>query len=506
MPEYTRKGIRYPVAADLIKSPSVEAKLAADLQTLATTADSAISAEKVSTLSQAATHAEGVADRAYGQAVAEADRLDGAIYTGVDNRLNQLERAAGFPNDPQQVNDTIIAALIQQVSSLTQIALDDRYARANTVNDDTYPTVSIKQKLYNTIEYRAITVHAGGSPRPGLLRKYMDVRSTGVERFAASKLDIETARDNSGSTLIINASGHNNIAGEDGDGALCNPRGAYIIDGQAMQDFPTDDHWTHQEAVGVDAEGVLHGFSKVRGQSVTDMINSGIVNTISSFGPILVEAGAARDLTDPYWDAGVVIQSSMNAIGQKPNGDIVIITGPGKSGTSGGYLADNAQILIDEGCTFGFGLDRGGSTQCFAGPTPLVLSTDAGGKRLIADYISIKLPIGSPVVSQEITLPLSSDVVAVAGYVPKYRVNFDGSTTVTGRVARADGDRFTKNTDVGVMEPLARSPRTVGGVIAGQGDSSRRWITVGGNLRILGSATGTPTDYVTLDTVTWQKN
>ncbi|WP_372699427.1 hypothetical protein [Arthrobacter sp. JSM 101049] len=45
MPEYTTGGIQYPIAGDLIKQDSVEAKLARDMMTLAQTADNAIKVE-----------------------------------------------------------------------------------------------------------------------------------------------------------------------------------------------------------------------------------------------------------------------------------------------------------------------------------------------------------------------------------------------------------------------------------------------------------------------------
>lgn len=54
MPEYTTGGIQYPIAGDLIKQNSIEAKLARDMMTLAQTTDNAINIAKEAAIDDAA--------------------------------------------------------------------------------------------------------------------------------------------------------------------------------------------------------------------------------------------------------------------------------------------------------------------------------------------------------------------------------------------------------------------------------------------------------------------
>lgn len=80
MPEYTIKGVQYPIKGDLIKEASVAAKLALDMQAIAITADAAITVE-------------GARAEVAAKAAAAIDAT--AKYGGLPGRVTAMEQAIG---------------------------------------------------------------------------------------------------------------------------------------------------------------------------------------------------------------------------------------------------------------------------------------------------------------------------------------------------------------------------------------------------------------------------
>lgn len=374
---------------------------------------------------------------------------------------------------------------------------------------DHSPSISIVKKTFGTIVYNLITIHAGGKIRPGLINKHLNIVDENVYPAESREYYIDTVVGLSGGTIVNNASGLNHIAGvESGDGARVTLRGAQVKDGVARNDFPADTHWTGHEAVGILSDGTFKGYSTRRGDTVSSMVAAGVQNSFC-FGPILVEEGAARDLSDPFWDEARAIVSSLNFIGQKPNGDVILVNAQGVSGVSGGTLANQTSIALNEGCKFAFSLDRGGSAQCWAGSAPIIASGDSGNRRLIADYLYTTAPIGSPIKSQSITIPLATTVKAVAGYTPTMTISKDGHVTLAGRINRIDDSLFGLDiTVVALMPAFVRSTSNISGIVTGSGDAIRRWLLNGndGYIRILGSGSTSTTNYLDLSLCQWTIN
>lgn len=136
MTAFTSKGISYPEADDFIKLDSDPAKLASDMRGMAVTTDAAIGNAIASAnqniqrqINRVDAAAQGYADDAYTNAVAEAERMDDEIYGPVDARLAVLEQAAGFPDPPLGYEDEVVSGLIHSAVTETRAALDANYLR-----------------------------------------------------------------------------------------------------------------------------------------------------------------------------------------------------------------------------------------------------------------------------------------------------------------------------------------------------------------------------------------
>lgn len=425
--------------------------------------------------------------------------------------------------------DGRVSDLIDSLTSSTRAAID-RWLTTKDVTSSEFvrkkvgvsPSGSIQYKTYNTITYSVITLFQHGDPNPGILKSYWDE----VQRtpdFRAKEHDIEIARDMSGGTVITNLSGLVHISGmPHGEGQTVKVRGAVVIDGEAIQDFPTDTHWTGWEALAMLKTGELRGYSGKRGETVNDIVNDGAV-WASSFGPIIVENGAARDLSDPFWADATSIISSLNIYGQKANGDIVLITAPGKSSVSGGTLADSAAIAIQEGCVFAISMDRGGSAQSFVDAAPVVVSSDQDiavlidyNKRLVANYAYSTVPIVGNVKSDAPTCYYSPTLYKPdVGREPRISVDRTGRATLYGNMRLTPAEEggtltaWPTTTPSGIIRipPYAR-PSAIGPDITGRfygaGNTSGRYqlSRSDGVLRI--SYCDASLLYATLDNISWK--
>lgn len=426
--------------------------------------------------------------------------------------------------------DTTVSALLASDGSETQAAGDSRYLREVTANS-LYTSqldprligkaVSIQYKTYGSIKYSCTTIHMGGTPDARALKTYWDeVQRT--PSFQAREHDIELVRDAAGATVIGNGAGLVHSVDAHGEGAVVTTRGAVIIDGVPVQDFPTDGYWTGYEGFAMLRDGTLKGYSALRGQSVGDAVNDG-AEWLVSFGPILVEEGMARDLSDPFWATATSITSSLNVYGQRANGDIVMIGGPGKSSVSGGTLADSAAIALAEGCDFAISMDRGGSAQTFVGGTPIVVSQDRDvavltdyNKRLVANYLYTNLPVVSPVKADKpdlfYTATLFKADPANAKYVPRVNVSSSGRASLTGRMIltpSGEGGTLTAwptTTATGLVRlpPYARPAEDAIGVFYGNAKNSGRYqvSAADGVVRISNCDAGMT--YALLDQIQWQ--
>lgn len=449
----------------------------------------------------------------------EIERTGSEVQVSGDNRWVTNEGA-----------DNTVSALLTSDGSETQVAGDSRYLREVTANS-LYTSqldprligkaVSIQYKSHGAIKYTCTTIHMNGTPDARALKTYWDeVQRT--PSFQAREQDIEKVRDRVGATVIANGAGLVHSIDPHGEGAIVTSRGAIVVDGVAVQDFPTDGYWSGYEGFAMLKDGTLKGYSGLRGDTVADAVDDGAV-WLSSFGPILVEEGMARDLSDPFWDTPRAIVSSLNIYGQRANGDIVMIGGPGKSSVSGGTLADSAAIALQEGCEFAISMDRGGSAQTFVGGAPIVVSQDRDvalvtdyNKRLVANFLYTNLPVVSPVKSDKpdlfYTATLFKADTGNARYVPRVNVSASGRSSLSGRMIltpSAEGGTLTAwptSSAVGLVRvpPYARPSEDVVGMFYGNAKFSGRYqvSAADGVVRISNCDAGMT--YALLDQIQWQ--
>lgn len=159
-------------------------------------------------------------------------------------------------------------------------------------------------------------------------------------------------------------------------------RGLQVIDNEVIRDFGHDDNL---EALVMLRSGWLDVVKKSDNLSTEQIKNKGIAWS-AYFGPTLIKDGNIQS----GLSANEV--SARNVIGQKPNRDIVIIQVQGETGKSGCSLQKAAELLLSEGCVFGFNLDGGGSTQMWWKDCYSFLSSDSNfsAERAVGGIIEIR--------------------------------------------------------------------------------------------------------------------
>lgn len=446
---------------------------------------------------------------------------------------------ADIVNQLAGLNDESMAQLVKEIDSATRVELDKVYpnrtefnaleteVRAELESLDRkiggYPTASIEYKTYGGINYNVVTLHTGGLENPDIFKSYLDIYQKGAD-FQVREHDIEIARDQVGASIIANSSGLVHISGVGhGEGNRVRMRGAIVYDGEAMQDFPEDGYWTGYEGYGMLKNGTLKGYSKVRGDSVDDMVNDGVLWS-ACFGPIIVEQSSKRVLSDTFWDAATAIKSSLNIVGQRPNKDIVLINSQGKSSVSGGNLDLSADIALREGCEFAISMDRGGSAQMFAGGVPIVASSDRDlnvltdyNKRLVANYVYTTLPVSSTAISDNIELFYVSTLFRPYGESGKTpiatldssgNVRFEGVMELTPASEGGTLTEWPTTTATGIIRvpPMMRRKTNASGLVYGNGTLQGKWIFNANDGVVRLSYCDPGLIYVQLDSITWNIN
>lgn len=159
-------------------------------------------------------------------------------------------------------------------------------------------------------------------------------------------------------------------------------QGLQVIDNEVIRDFGHDDNL---EALVMLRSGWLDVVKKSDNLSMEQIKNKGIAWS-AYFGPTLIKDGNIQS----GLPANEV--SARNVIGQKPNRDIVIIQVQGETGKSGCTIQKAAELLLAEGCVFGFNLDGGGSTQMWWQDCYSFLSSDSNfsKERAVGGMIEIR--------------------------------------------------------------------------------------------------------------------
>ena len=159
-------------------------------------------------------------------------------------------------------------------------------------------------------------------------------------------------------------------------------QGLQIIDNEVIRDFGHNDNL---DTLVMLRSGWLDVVKKSDNLSMEQIKNKGIAWS-AYFGPTLIKDGNIQ--------SGLPANelSARNVIGQKPNRDIVIIQVQGETGKSGCTIQKAAELLLSEGCIFGFNLDGGGSTQMWWKDCYSFLSSDSNfsNERAVGGIIEIR--------------------------------------------------------------------------------------------------------------------
>lgn len=159
-------------------------------------------------------------------------------------------------------------------------------------------------------------------------------------------------------------------------------QGLQVVDNEIIRDFDRQDN---RDALVMLRSGWLDVMKKSDNLSMEQIKNKGIAWS-AYFGPTLIKDGSiSRGLPSDEL-------SARNIIGQKSNRDIVIIQVQGETGKSGCPLQKAAELLLAEGCIFGFNLDGGGSTQMWWQDCYSFLSSDSdfSKERAVGGMIEIR--------------------------------------------------------------------------------------------------------------------
>lgn len=137
----------------------------------------------------------------------------------------------------------------------------------------------------------------------------------------------------------------------------------------------------------IDGEGNLgYAAPMAKGTTAEGLINNGIVSAIVGLVPLVVN-GVASDVESSFWAS--TDRAQRQIIGQKPNGDYVVITCEGRNyDSSKGFTVSEARTLcVNMGLKFAMAVDGGGSTETVIGDTQLNSIYEGTTGRIVPTYI-----------------------------------------------------------------------------------------------------------------------
>lgn len=152
-------------------------------------------------------------------------------------------------------------------------------------------------------------------------------------------------------TIVINGSPCDSISHR--------PSGTIIHDGKILQEEHQNVKANEQsDILGIKKDGTLESYS----DSTTgdELLKDDVVDTVTGFFTLIKNGQAtySHDILDGY------LKHPRQFIGQKDNKDLVILTAEGRGHwISGMNLNDAVRILLNQGVTFAYMLDGGGSTS-----------------------------------------------------------------------------------------------------------------------------------------------
>lgn len=137
----------------------------------------------------------------------------------------------------------------------------------------------------------------------------------------------------------------------------------------------------------IDGEGNLGYADPVaKGTTAEGLLNDGVVSAIAAFVPLVVN-GVASNVESSAWAS--TDRSQRQIIGQKTNGDYVVITCEGRNfDSSRGFTMSEARTLCaNMGLKFAMAVDGGGSTETVIGGEQLNSIYEGTTGRIVPTYI-----------------------------------------------------------------------------------------------------------------------
>lgn len=165
--------------------------------------------------------------------------------------------------------------------------------------------------------------------------------------------------------------------------------GVNIVDGKILSDSRTD------KARYILAFKPGNDFKVFRPQTTAaTILNEGYTNAVTGFIP-LIENGVK--LPQSIYDDYEHNQNAQPAqiLGQRPNGDIVLLSVDGRTHFDRGFTShESAEIMLQQGVSFAFTLDGGGSTQTVVRGAMINRAVDDSGmiERKVPDFFYIQKP------------------------------------------------------------------------------------------------------------------
>lgn len=195
------------------------------------------------------------------------------------------------------------------------------------------------------------------------------------------ELTSQIAKDNN-AAAAINAGGFSDTASEGGElwtGTGGKPVGILISDGKVV----SDNNGKLNEKVttmGLTDEGKL----LVGNYSINDLKNNKVTEAVS-FSPILVLNGKAHYIDE---SGGLAPRT---AIGQRKNGDIILLVIDGRQLSSVGATYEDIQnVMIQYGAENAINLDGGSSTAMYYNGDIINNPSDATGERYVPSAVYVK--------------------------------------------------------------------------------------------------------------------
>ena len=155
-------------------------------------------------------------------------------------------------------------------------------------------------------------------------------------------------------------------------GEFCKGLGLQIEDGRVVQDWGESSAGMWSSAILFMGDGSLRHAKRSDGITAQQWVERGALWSVC-FAGVIVEDGRKVINTSPEIANAV---SARTIIGQKTDGELIIIMVEGQSGKYGMTLDQAADYAIAQGCVIAYAADGGGSTQCWWGDCYAVPSSD----------------------------------------------------------------------------------------------------------------------------------